>query len=130
MSDKGLLKIAIRDFKDYSLKKKHYDNDELMLNAMAYNLSQCLEKLLKFKLLENGVKYPRSHSISELLNVFEENKIEYDEDIDLIEPAIREWAVQTRYNIEIVATIKLLERVEKICEELIKGVNDELNRIK
>lgn len=70
---------------------KYYEQDELYLNDVAYNLRQCIEKTLKAFLECKGVAIPQTHSIHKLISMSEKNGSVV---------TITDWIIQNQYEIE------------------------------
>lgn len=70
---------------------KYYEQDELYLNDVAYNLQQCIEKTLKAFLECKGVTIPQTHSIHKLISMSEKNGSVV---------IITDWIIQNQYEIE------------------------------
>lgn len=82
---------------------KYYEQDELYLNDVAYNLQQCVEKTLKAFLECKGVTIPQTYSIHKLISMSEKNG-----SVVIITDWIRQnpyeietWEADTRYNFDI-----------------------------
>ena len=59
-----------------------------LYNTALHNVQQSVEKAIKPIFIEKGIKLKKSHSITELNSILEENDIELelsDEDIDLLD---------------------------------------------
>jgi HEPN domain-containing protein len=59
VNDRGLLLIAKANLK--AAKRDLEENDEVFINFSLFNISQCVEKLLKFQCSCNGIDYDYSH---------------------------------------------------------------------
>ena len=70
---------------------KYYEQDELYLNDVAYNLQQCVEKTLRAFLECKGVTIPQTHSIHKLISMSEKNGSVV---------TITDWIIQNQYEIE------------------------------
>lgn len=82
---------------------KFYENDELYLNDVAYNLQQCVEKTLKAFLECKGVTVPQTHSIHKLVAMSQNNgsAVVITEWIEQNQYEIESWESDTRYNFDI-----------------------------
>lgn len=82
---------------------RFFQNDELYLNDVAYNLQQCIEKTLKAFLECKGVTVPQTHSIRKLI-AMSKNHGSVAVITDWIEEnqyEIESWESDTRYNFDI-----------------------------
>lgn len=70
---------------------RYYEQDEMYLNDVAYNLQQCVGKTLKAFLECRGVTIPQTHNIHKLISMSENNGSAV---------IITDWITQNRYEIE------------------------------
>lgn len=103
MCDIRFFKSAYHCYDVAAKLMKYYEQDEMYLNDVAYNLQQCVEKTLKAFLECKGVSIPQTHNIHKLISMsknhgssaiitpwIEENQYE-----------IETWESDTRYNFDI-----------------------------
>lgn len=64
---------------------------------LCFNFQQAVEKSLKAVLIQNNIKVPRTHSISELISILKQNSISLPEKIEKDAPSLSIYAVDTRY---------------------------------
>jgi len=125
-----------RDEVEYLLKRSgefqdtaQYQTDSGFYNLAAFSLEQSLQLFLKAKLLENGVDYPRPHSVRILIEMLdkvieEKHKIITKNFIDkyLLELGMLEDAyISSRYIIREFRK-KEVEKLKKAVEAVIKNV--------
>ena len=67
------------------------------LEDLCFNFQQSAEKALKAVLIKNNLKVPRTHSITELLSILNENSVIVPEKIMKKAPMLSIYAVDTRY---------------------------------
>lgn len=81
---------------------KFYENDEMYLNDVAYNLQQCVEKSLKAFLECKGVTVPQTHSIHKLVSMSRNDGslAVITEWIEQNQYEIESWESDTRYNFD------------------------------
>ena len=81
---------------------KYYEQDELYLNDVAYNLHQCVEKTLKAFLECKGVTIPQTHSIHKLIAMSKNNGsvAVITNWIEQNQYEIETWESDTRYNFD------------------------------
>lgn len=120
------LKIAKSNLK---MGKSYYillDKD-IRLEEFCYDLQQSVEKALKALLLYHKIKFPKTHIISELVDLLIVNSVEVPEKVfDALE--LTQYAVETRYpdntigvtEDEYKEAIEIAEAVYKWVEEQIK----------
>ena len=84
------------------------DPDDYILQLVANNVQQCLEKILKYALEQYGVNHPKTHSISVLLQCFPaDQELLSSEDLEFLEvrlDSLRLWESEVRYDTDYMAT--------------------------
>ena len=112
-----LLDRAAADIKSARLILSQNENDELFTDIAAYHAQQGIEKLVKFVLASNGVKYNPTHDMAVLHEQLENAEIEsfpwLEENIDVL----NSYATKTRYGSDIVATKKKIVRLLNYAEK-------------
>lgn len=74
----------------------YLDYREISLEDLCFDLQQCVEKSFKALLILNNIEFPKTHSISKLIELLQENGINIPE--ELLESAeLTIYAVETRY---------------------------------
>ncbi len=84
-----------------------YHSDELYINDAAYNLQQCVEKVLKAYLECKGVTVPPTHNIYKLIAMSKNNgsAVKLTDWIEQNQYEIESWESDTRYNFDFVLEI-------------------------
>ncbi len=79
-----------------------YQNDEMYLNDVAYNLQQCIEKTLKAFLECKGVTVPQTHSIRKLIAMSGNHGsvVVITDWIEKNQYEIETWEADKRYNFD------------------------------
>ena len=74
-------------------------NDEAYLNYVGYHIQQALELSIMFMLEMNGVNYPKTHDIDQLIRLANINNVELylNEYIDDHSEMFSLWEARTRY---------------------------------
>lgn len=74
-------------------------NDEAYLNYVGYHIQQALELSIKYMLETNGVNYPKTHDIDQLIRLANINNVELylNEYIDDHSEMFSLWEARTRY---------------------------------
>jgi HEPN domain-containing protein len=102
------------------LKAFNEDKIEIDIEKIYFELQQSAEKLLKSLLSRDGIRFPRSHDIEQIIELCEENGISLVEDIEyLVE--LNDYAVEGRYSI-IHDDINEADRYIAILERLIEFI--------
>lgn len=82
---------------------QYYNNDEMYLNDVAYNLQQCIEKTLKAFLECKGVTVPQTHNIFKLITMSRNHGsvVVITDWIEQNQYEIAAWESDKRYNFDI-----------------------------
>lgn len=121
---KNLFDKALTNFDCAKLIRNTIENEnEEMINLVAYHLQQSVELSLKYTLEMNGVSYPNVHRIEDLIRLAKNNNInlhinEYIKEHDAL---LSSWEANTRY---IIGYLVELEKIDKAIEELEKYLKD------
>jgi len=124
---KNLFDKALTNFDCAKLIRKSInDENEEMINLVGYHLEQAVELSLKYSLEMNGVEYPNTHRIEDLIKLGKTNKIDlhindYLKEHDAL---LTSWEANTRY---IVGYLVELEKIDKAILELEVYFNDLIN---
>lgn len=100
--------------------------DEEMLNLVGYHLQQALELSLKYTLEMNGVEYPNTHRIEDLLRIARNNNVElYVNDyIKEHDALFTSWEANSRYIIGFLIEIERIDKAIPEIEEYLKKLID------
>lgn len=95
------------------------DENEEMINLVGYHLQQSIELSIKYTLEMNGVEYPSTHRIEDLIRLAKTNKVdlhlnEYLKEHDAL---VSSWESNTRY---LIGYLIELEKVDKALPEIKK----------
>jgi len=107
----------------YLLKAFNEDKIAIDIEKIYFELQQSAEKLLKSLLSREGIHFPRTHDIEQIIERCEENGISLIDDIEcLIE--LNDYAVDGRYSIihdDINEADKYIIILEKLIEIIQNG---------
>ncbi len=114
-----LLDKAIKNYNVAVMVYNSMDGDEGYLNYIGYHLQQSVELGMKYLLEQNGVIYPKTHDIDQLIRIAGEN------DVDLLATEyIREhsemlslWEARTRYVLNYQLEFSKVERAMNGVDE-------------
>lgn len=98
-------------------------NDELYFNDVAYHLQQAVEMAMKYSLEMNGVEYPKTHDIDQLISIANRNNvtIPLTDYIDDHAGTLSVWEARTRY----VMDLRVEKRkIEKALPEIDKYLSE------
>ena len=76
---------------------KLYPNDNGIVNLVAYHLQQAIELTLKHFFETHGIKYDRTHDISDLCSKIPDDYYELFRNIDIYASKITQMESKTRY---------------------------------
>ena len=68
-SARTLYDKAVANLRTAQILFDHDADDEEQINAMGYHLQQAMELALKYLLEQNGVEYPKTHDIDQLIRM-------------------------------------------------------------
>ena len=120
--------LLARAIDDETLIRKVSPDTDIADAIIGFHAQQAIEKLIKAVLAARGVAFMKSHALSYLIGLVEENEIEAPEELseaDVLSP----WAVEFRYegeeppSLDRFAALTLVERVRTWAENEIKGVD-------
>lgn len=74
----------------------YLDFREISLEDLCFDLQQCVEKSFKALLIAKNIEFPKTHSISKLIELLQENGITIPEEL-LEFTELTTYAVETRY---------------------------------
>ena len=125
MENDSLLHRAITSCNAAQLLREHLDIDELFLNQIAYNIQQAYEMTIKYVLELNGVAYPKTHDLDQLIRIANENKVDLllNEYLDEHSEMISQWEAKSRY---VMGYLVECRKIDRAMEDL----RDYLCRVK
>ncbi|MCD8110594.1 MAG: HEPN domain-containing protein [Clostridiales bacterium] len=125
MCDIRYFKSAYHNFEVAEKLMQYYQSDELYLNDVAYNLQQCIEKMLKAFLECKGVTVPQTHSIRKLVEMSKNNgsAIVVTDWIRENQYEIETWESETRYNFDVCLEAGRIQRGLKEVRQFLE-IND------
>jgi uncharacterized membrane protein (Fun14 family) len=88
--------LLARAMDDETLVRKVSPDTDIADAIVGFHAQQAVEKLIKAVLVARGVAFMKSHALSYLIGLIEENEIEAPEELakaDVLSP----WAVEFRY---------------------------------
>lgn len=110
---------AAANYKTAEILLEHAPSDEEQLNAVGYHLQQAIELTLKYLLEQDGVEYPKTHDIDQLIRLGNEHEVDMhlSEYIDEHAEMFSQWEAKSRYiigySIELKKIQKALSEVDK-----------------
>lgn len=126
----NIFEIALVNFDSAKIIRSHIkDENDIMINMCSYHLQQALELSLKYTLEINGIEYPNTHRIEDLLRIGKINKVDLhiNEYINEHDTMFSSFEANTRYIVEYLVDLDKVDRaineVESYLKELIKIYN-------
>jgi len=101
--------------------------DEQFLNYIAYHLQQAVEIWVKSDLEDNGVNYPKTHDIEQLIIIGNQNNVKFNLNDYIIEHSemFTNWEAETRY----VANYKVqANKIDRAIVEIENSFNAYYNK--
>lgn len=126
MSDsKTLYDKALSNFNSANILLAHMGDDEEQLNIIAYHLQQTLELLIKDILESNGIEYPKTHDVEQLIAIANENNVDLklNEYLKDHSEMFSQWESKSRYILGYLVEKKKIEQAVDALTEYIKGLN-------
>ena len=121
-----LLDRAFTNYEAARVLLNNMSHDEMFLNIVGYHLQQAVELAIKFLLEMSGVRYPKIHTIEQLLALGNENgvdlcKCEYVEDHAEMFTA---WESKSRCVLNYKLEQKKIERAIAEVEKFLQSIRD------
>ncbi len=119
--------LLARAIEDETLVRKVSPDTDIADAIVGFHAQQAVEKLMKAVLAARGVAFMKSHALSYLIGLVEENEIEAPDELteaDVLSP----WAVEFRYEgdeppaLDRSAALALVGQVRTWAEKEIKAV--------
>lgn len=99
METRTLYDKAVANFRTAQILFNHVDGDEEQINVMGYHLQQAMELALKYLLEQNGIEYPKTHDIDQLirLGAKEGAELYLSEYLEDHAEMFSQWEAKSRY---------------------------------
>ena len=119
------ISYAMGDYR--TMRREHRVIEDPTYQSVCYHAQQCIEKLLKAFLHENGIPFPKTHDIASLIELALPIRPEWD---SLIEVAgeLTKYATGPRYPGDPVYP-EDADEASQICEGMRKVLLDALNNL-
>lgn len=105
-------------------------NDEAYLNYVGYHIQQALELSIKYVLEMNGVNYPKTHDIDQLIRLANINNVDLylNEYIDDHSEMFSLWEARTRYILNYRLEKRKIERSLMETKSYLDVIDKTMNR--
>lgn len=102
-------------------------DDEAYLNYVGYHLQQSVELTIKYILEMNGIEYPKSHDIEQLIRLANRNNVNLflTEYIEEHSEMFSSWEAKTRYILNYRLEEKKINKAIDALEKYLKIVEKE-----
>jgi HEPN domain-containing protein len=120
--------LLARAIDDETLVRKVSPDTDIADAIVGFHAQQAVEKLIKAVLVARGVAFMKSHALSYLIGLVEENEIEAPKELseaDVLSP----WAVEFRYEgdeppaLDRSAALTLVEQVRTWAENEVNAID-------
>lgn len=111
-SARTLYDKAVANLRTAQILFDYDDGDEEQLNAMGYHLQQAMELALKYLLEQNGIEYPKTHDIDQLIRMGREAGAELylSEYLEDHAEMLSQWEAKARYILGYAIEARKVER--------------------
>ena len=99
-------------------------DEDVDIDIAAYHCAQCIEKAVKFYLTLKGIKYPRDHFQSRLMNLLDDDEIK--QAVSKISDRLDNWSGNIRYSTSIVTSRDTVTETLSQCKEILKLIDGEI----
>lgn len=117
---------AVTNFNSANILRKYAETDESQLNIIAYHLQQSVEFAIKYLLEMNGVIYPKTHDIDQLILIANENNVNLQLPESLIDKAemLTLWEQKSRYVLGYKIDLKKIDGIIPKIDAYLKKLSD------
>lgn len=104
----------------------YLDYKEISLEDLCFDLQQCVEKSFKALLISNDIDFPKTHSISNLIELLQKEGIVVPEEL-LTSTELTIYAVETRYPMHYQEPVTKKEHAEalEIAQKVYEWVEEQ-----
>lgn len=115
---------AAANFRSAKLLLDHANGDEEQLNLAGYHLQQALELTLKYLLEQDGVEYPKTHDIDQLIRIGNERGVDLRLSEYLTDHAemFSMWEARSRYVLGYAIEARKLERALSEVDDYLAAI--------
>lgn len=103
---------AAANYKSARLLFENATGDEEQLNFAGYHLQQAVELAIKYLLEQNGVEYPKTHDVDQLIRIAKDSDVELylNEYLEDHAEMLSMWEAKARYVLGYAIESKKVER--------------------
>ncbi|MCL2015064.1 MAG: HEPN domain-containing protein [Defluviitaleaceae bacterium] len=125
MKNKTLLDRAKADLFVAKSMLEYVLTDELQYDIVAYHTQQSIEKAMKFAMQCEGIEFLWVHDVDKLFQQMESNNLEPPEWIWDNRKILIDYATQTRYGTDLVATKRDVVNLLQLSEKYILDIEQQ-----
>lgn len=120
---------AVANLRSAQLIYENSDGDEDQLNIAGYLLQQAVELAMKYLIEQNGIEFPKTHDIDQLIRMANANDVDLlvSEYLDDHAETLSLWEAKSRsilgYAIEARKVERMLEEVDQYLERIAAAEN-------
>ena len=92
-------------------------SDEVFIDMAAYHTQQVIEKVFKYNLINNNVKYPKTHDFEHLCDIADNNNVSYPEWISDNAVKLTLFESETRYGSDLIAARRTVVRFLSLAKK-------------
>ena len=127
MSDNPtLFDKAVTNFNSANILRKYAETDESQHNIIAYHLQQSVEFAIKYLLEMDGVIYPKTHDIDQLIMIANENNVDLQLSDSLTDKAemLTLWEQKSRYVLGYKIDLKKIDNIIPKIDSYLNKLSD------
>ncbi len=115
---------AVANYKSACILLQNAPDDEEQLNFAGHHLQQAVELALKYLLEQDGVEYPKTHDIDQLIRIGHERNVDLHLDDYLEDHAemLSSWEAKARYVLGYAIETKKIKRASQAIDEYLARI--------
>jgi len=119
---------ALSNYNSARILRQNLGSDENQLNIIAYLLQQSVELSIKYTLEINGLEYPKTHEIDQLIRLAKEKQVDLflNEYIEEHSEMFSQWESKSRYVLGYLVELEKIDRAIAGIEEYFKEISEKL----
>jgi len=120
---------ALSNYNCARILRANLTDDENQLNVIAYHLQQSVELALKYLLEQNGVEYPKTHDVDQLIRIAKNNGADLylTEYITDHAEMFSQWESKARYVLGYLVELDKIDRAIEGLDVYFTGVAEIIN---
>ncbi len=125
----NLFDKAVSNLRSAQLIFDHRGEDDEQLNMVGYHLQKAVELALKYLLEQDGIEYPKTHDVDQLIRMGREAAVELhlSEYVEDHAEMFSQWEARLRYVVEYAIEERKAERALREVDDYLAAVAAKLN---